>query len=160
MPETDRAVTRLIWWDIGVLFLCMGLFTCELLFDIQDLNPFDLHDADMFWTEVRRNLMWIIGLHDLPNYSSDPAHLVRSRVMLDFMVTVVSLLSAPWLLFVLGGKVFHQMVATGYDQSGAVRLKLTPAEMKHKWEEEKVRSQKTEDVESGKTRKRSVLSPR
>lgn len=64
------------------------------------------------------------------------------------------------LLFLLGGKVFHQMVATGYDQSGAVRLKLTPAEMKHKWEEEKARSQKTEDVESGKTRKRSVLSPR
>ena len=40
------------------------------------------------------------------------------------------------------------------------RLKLTPAEMKHKWEEEKARSQKTGDVEAGHSRKRSILSPR
>ena len=44
----------------------------------------------------------------------------RSRIMLSFMVTTLSLAAAPWLAFWLGGVIVHMMVATGYDQAGHV----------------------------------------
>ena len=60
----------------------------------------------------------------------------RSRIMLSFMVTTLSLAAAPWLAFWLGGVIVHMMVATGYDQAGHVHLQLTQDEIKTKWDKE------------------------